>query len=49
MLETILVTVAATAAAYRVVLAVCNTGQPGGVRDKLRGVLGGGGPGAVPK
>lgn len=34
---------------YRIVLAICNTGQPGSTRDKLRGVLGGGGPGAVPK
>lgn len=36
-------------AVYRVALAICNTGQPGSMRDKLRGVLGGGGPGAVPK
>lgn len=36
-------------AAYRVALAICNTGQPGSMRDRLRVVLGGGGPGAVPK
>ena len=35
---------------YRVALKICSTGEPGSTRDKfLRGVLGGGGPGAVPK
>ena len=49
MLDVILITAAATAACYRALLAFSKTGASGGMRDKLRGVLGGGGPGAVPK
>jgi len=48
MTETI-ITIAATVAAYRALLAFTATGKPGGMRDRLRGVLGGGGPGGVPK
>lgn len=48
MLESIF-TVAVTAAIYRAVLAWANRGAAGSMRERLAGVLGGGGPGAVPK
>lgn len=48
MLESIF-TVAATAAVYRSLLAWANRGPAGSMRERLAGVLGGGGPGAVPK
>ena len=48
MIETIF-TIAATAAVYRALLAWARRGEAGGARERLAGILGGGGPGAVPK
>jgi hypothetical protein len=48
MIETI-ITIAASLAAYRAVLAWANRGAIGSMRELFAVVLGGGGPGAVPK
>lgn len=49
MLTTIVITAAGTAAAYRAVLAWANAGAAGTMRSKLATILGGGGPGPVPR
>jgi hypothetical protein len=45
MIEYIIVGAAGMAAAYRMALAICNTGAPGTRRAKLVQLLGGGGGG----
>lgn len=49
MIETIIITFFATLAGYRAVLSWANRGAIGTMRERFAVILGGGGPGAVPK